>query len=287
MSLSAVREGLLDFAWGAWAGMGPKALAPPTPWVVDPEPLLILTSGLIKHDRRLQEVALDWIADSSTRISQARLRNLSMRWKPSGLDTLTSPLKREQSESQTNRDNSISQRPGAFGLRLRASLGLGARTEILRALISNVVPTPATALALANEAGYQKRSVADALAGLVMGGALTADLEGNTFRYRLEHASQWQSIFGPVPGEGVSFLAAARSTLTLWSILEIASDESPAVRSVEARRAIEAALPDLRSLSLRPPDPPPGESAWQPVLSWTEELLTWLRTGGRRPRALL
>jgi hypothetical protein len=287
MSLSSVREGLLDFAWGAWAEMGPKAFARPTPWVVDPEPLLILTSGLIGHDRRLQEVALDWIAESPTRISQARLRNLTRRWRPSGLDIFTSDLEREHAERPKNPDNWISERPGAFGLRLRASLGLGARTEILRALISNVVPSPATALALAKEAAYQKRSVADALAGLVMGGALTADLEGNTFRYRLEHAGQWQTIFGPVPGEGVSFLAAARSTWTLWSILESASDESPAVRSVEARRAIEAASSDLRSLSLRLPDPPPGESAWQPVLSWTEEFLTWLRSGGRRPRAVV
>jgi hypothetical protein len=72
-----LRQSLLDFAWNEWGQMG--VLAEPartSPWAEDPEALLLLTFDVGRHDPRLFDETIDWLAVNGRLISQQRLRNL-------------------------------------------------------------------------------------------------------------------------------------------------------------------------------------------------------------------
>jgi len=78
-TLSAeVTAGLLELAWEQWSQLGVSA-APPTQReerAADPEALLLFTLHVARHDPRLFDEALDWLALNTPLISTQRLRNL-------------------------------------------------------------------------------------------------------------------------------------------------------------------------------------------------------------------
>jgi hypothetical protein len=82
-----VRQGLLDFTWRQWAQMGVSAtVAGADGWAIDPEALILFTIGIGRHDPRLFDEMLDWMAFNHELLSIQRLRNLSRRFTlPAGL----------------------------------------------------------------------------------------------------------------------------------------------------------------------------------------------------------
>lgn len=84
---SNVTHGLLDFAWRQWAQIGVSATAAGTDrWAVDPEALILFTTGIGRRDPRLFDEMLDWMAVNHDLLSMQRLRNLAGRFPvPAGL----------------------------------------------------------------------------------------------------------------------------------------------------------------------------------------------------------
>jgi hypothetical protein len=82
-----VSQGLLGFAWRQWAQIGVSATVRGTDhWAVDPESLILFTIGIARHDPRLFDEMLDWMALNHELLSTQRLRNLARRFPlPSGL----------------------------------------------------------------------------------------------------------------------------------------------------------------------------------------------------------
>lgn len=85
MLISEIRErtsqGLLDFTWRQWAQAGMSAnLAGADRWAIDPEALILFTTGLARRDPRLFDEMLDWLALNHRLLSMQRLRNLNSRF---------------------------------------------------------------------------------------------------------------------------------------------------------------------------------------------------------------
>lgn len=78
LTLSAyVRDECLDFAWRQWRQLGLSGYGgPPDPWAIDPEGLIHFTLEVGRHDPRLFDEMLDWIAHNNGLLSLQRLRNL-------------------------------------------------------------------------------------------------------------------------------------------------------------------------------------------------------------------
>jgi hypothetical protein len=91
MQISEIRDslgqGLLDFAWRQWAQIGVSATVKGTDgWAVDPEALILFTTGIGRRDPRLFDEMLDWMAFNHELLSTQRLRNLAGRFPlPPGL----------------------------------------------------------------------------------------------------------------------------------------------------------------------------------------------------------
>lgn len=85
MPISDIREktsqALLDFAWRQWAQAGVSANVGGTDqWAIDPEALVLFTTGIANRDPRLFDEMLDWLALNHKLLSMQRLRNLNSRF---------------------------------------------------------------------------------------------------------------------------------------------------------------------------------------------------------------
>ena len=75
------RQGFLDFAWRQWAQAGLSAnVAGLDDWAIDPEALILFTIAVARHDPRLFDEMLDWLAANRRLLNMQRLRNLSSRF---------------------------------------------------------------------------------------------------------------------------------------------------------------------------------------------------------------
>ncbi len=86
MSLNEFRtrltEFLVHFLWRQWAqlGLASAAVERRDGWVIDPEALWLLSGTVARHDARLFDEILDWLAKNSAFINFPRLRSLVRRF---------------------------------------------------------------------------------------------------------------------------------------------------------------------------------------------------------------
>ena len=58
---TSVAELATELCWGAWSELGVSGWGRThREWAIDPEPLILLTASLDKHDPRLRDEATDW-----------------------------------------------------------------------------------------------------------------------------------------------------------------------------------------------------------------------------------
>ncbi len=84
--------------------------------------------------------------------------------------------------------------PINFAFRLRQILGVGARAEVVRFLLTIEAPS-LTAQVIAESAGYAKRNVHEALNVLQAAGVIDAVTVGNERRYRIDR-ERWAALLG-------------------------------------------------------------------------------------------
>lgn len=89
--------------------------------------------------------------------------------------------------------------PINFAFRLRQILGMGARAEAVRILLTLEAPS-VTAQVIAETAGYAKRNVQESLTALSTAGVVDAVTVGNQHRYRIQR-ERWAALLGIRPDE--------------------------------------------------------------------------------------
>lgn len=135
--------------------------------------------------------------------------------------------------------------PINLAFRLRQLFGLGARAEVMRALLTIDAPR-ADAAVIAGAAGYTRRNVIEALNALADAGVVTAVRTGGEERYGVDRAA-W---LGVLPGPSAAHvdwiqLLSALSEILRW-LREPASQElSEYLAASAARDLIERVRPDL------------------------------------------
>src|SRR4030043_2225303 len=70
-------ENILNFLWRQWSALGVLGEArTEDPWVIDPEPMLLFTLEMGRHDPRLFDEVLDWLVVNGQWIDLQRLRGI-------------------------------------------------------------------------------------------------------------------------------------------------------------------------------------------------------------------
>ena len=157
--------------------------------------------------------------------------------------------------------------PINFAFRLRNVLGIGARAEVARFLLTVVAPS-ATAQVVAESAGYAKRNVHEALTSFSSAGVIRAVTVGNEQRYNIDRDG-WAALLGlpadqlPTERSWPQLLHALRR-LARWLEDEQRDNLSPYLLASEARTLAENVVPELRYAGVRTPaGGRPGAEYWQ------------------------
>lgn len=242
-------------------------------------------------DRTLAEAALAWVARSKE--GGARRHRAFMSGTPIALQLfrqvtadaeradeafraygwLTPPMARSNKSQVPDM-----QAPINFAFRLRQLLGIGARAEATRFLLTVQAPS-ATAQVVTESAGYAKRNVHEALSALQWAGVIDAVTVGNEQRYRIDR-KRWGTLLGvsedglPTERSWPQLLHALRRLLR-WLDDEGHEQLSAYMRASKARTLAEEVTPELRYAGVRVPTGSRlGAEYWQDFVDLVDAALT-------------
>jgi hypothetical protein len=217
---ASLREPTLDVLWRQWRAIGGAAAAGPATTQVDPEVLCIASLVLERHEPRLWTAMTDWLRLGAALVSVQRLKNLAVQF-PVGrrlLERLGAAVVQEangarfktllarsgQGRAQHGtRVKSIPpkqrsggpalQAPAALLLRLRATFGVGVKSDLLAFLLGQrsrvSVATAAAALA------YSTPTVFRALQDLHEASFVRSTDQPSGAEYWVD-AQLWYSVLG-------------------------------------------------------------------------------------------
>jgi uncharacterized protein YegP (UPF0339 family) len=211
-------------------------------------------------DRRLVDAVLAWLGTqrSSARLRrpapQRRGRELLFRGlaRPAAIDEsfasqglIRAPVERSRKSERPDVGSPIN-----FAFRLRHLLGVGARAEVIRFLLTADTPT-ANAQAITRSACFAKRNVHDALAALANAGAVESWTVGPEQRYAVSKP-RWAAFFDLLPEELPRFRDWPAALRVLRRLLRFTqrSDLADLSEYLMASRARDL-LEELRSDLLR------------------------------------
>jgi hypothetical protein len=152
--------------------------------------------------------------------------------------------------------------PINFAFRLRQLLGVGARAEVVRLLLTTDAPLTTVAV-IANSAMYAKRNVQEALNGLEHAGVVTVASSGYEQRYAI-HPDAWSALLAveafPSHVDWVQLLAGLRRALG-WLRRAVDADMSAYITASEARELLDAVRQDFEYAGIIVPRRPTAREA--------------------------
>jgi len=256
------------------------------PIAIDLEVLLLLTSKLSSEDPRLRDEALDWCTKSHRFISKPRLKQL-LRLASGPTQTAFEPfaatLERQvggtwpaagaaaKEQPWTARLSGKSrapdlEQPALVNLKLRTLFGVGARADVITAILN--WPAPDFGAADLVFVGYTKRNLADSLDALAAGGLLDSVRVGNRIRFSWRKRRELCRLIEPLPKTIPRWPPVFRVLVGFLELLERVEGKSERGSIVEAVRELGRLGADMTALGLEPPRAAATPLEWSQVAEW-------------------
>lgn len=280
---ATLAQALLDLSWRQWTTLGVAGMEDAGPAAIDLEALLVLTARLSSLDPRLRDEALDWCAQSHRFISKPRLKQI-VKLASSPAQAAFVPFATalehhiggtwptaDQKKQWTMRLSGKSrapdlQKPVLISLRLRALFGVGARADVIAAILT--WPAPDFGASDLVFVGYTKRNLAEALDTLTDGGLLNVTPVGNRLRFSWRKRRELYRLLEPLPKTIPRWPPIARVVVGFLDLLERIEGKSERVSVVEAVREFGKIGSDLKAIGLEPPRPSSTPLAWSDLVDW-------------------
>lgn len=176
--------------------------------------------------------------------------------------------------------------PINFAFRLRQLLGVGARAEAARYLLTAATES-ATVAEVARSSGYSKRNIQEALTSLHFAGVVTLAPSGGEQRFAVDR-SRWAYLLDlepdelPVQRDWPMLLGALRGILS-WLMQPELSALSDYLRTSQAADLLDAVRPRLAGAGVALPIKGGGERSWADLEETVERALLWLMPGTDLP----
>ncbi|MDO8188434.1 hypothetical protein Q5424_24840 [Conexibacter sp. JD483] len=281
-------------------------------WLLRNEPLVsvrrLRSFAVDPEDRRLVDGALTWLDAHRPRARLRGRRQPQPSGEPVPLFTesgfpmrepdpsfLSAGLVRPPVEPSGKSQAPDLRAPINFAFRLRQVLGLGARAEVVRLLLTSAAPSMSTA-DLGAGAGYARRNVLDAVGALQEGGVVPAVRGAGGQRFAIDRGA-WAALLGldaeQLPeARAWSQLLGALVRVRRW-LRDVESEElSDYMRASRARDLLETIAPPLSIAGVEVAVNPGVELAWPEVERTVASALGALGGSGpalqparRRPQA--
>jgi DNA-binding transcriptional ArsR family regulator len=226
-------------------------------WLVDPEAAVILAALLREQDARLFDEALAWAVANGELLSRARMKAVLSGWASladtSGWRRLATSLSAATGSSWPGAHDddgqvprrerspvSLTGQPPRLRLRLRAAVGVGARAEVLAAMLTRP-QREFLASDLVVFTQMSKRNTAATLHSLARSGAVMRRDRGNKAFYRPVSHSAWAELFGPFPDLAVGWVPLLTSVWRLSAWFDGPRTGNTRVERIELRRVLHEA----------------------------------------------
>ncbi|HEY1420053.1 MAG TPA: hypothetical protein VGG90_05015 [Candidatus Dormibacteraeota bacterium] len=284
----------LDLAWSLWSELGVAGGRRRHDWqAVDLEPLIVFTSWL-GSDNRLRASAIEWSIANARFASTFRLRHFAEGASPamhSAFGRFAATVRAHARAPWPGQGEPLGmlrrqevvvpdlRRPSLIQLRLRALVGVSARAEILKKMIAEP-DRPQSASVLAEDAGYGKGSLAQALEMLTMTGLVLVQPSANRLHYRLARPADLAQALQWLPSTYPDWWPIFKITEALCDFARSDSGASDKAAAAEQlRRRIDG---DLRRLGITHQVPiGQGPAAAAELEHWAVMFLT--EQAGRAP----
>lgn len=286
---TSLRELETALIWGAWVELGVSGWERThRDWVVDPEPLIVRTAELADNEPRLRDEALDWCIHYRRYVSRVRLRTLlrgqsdearaawgrfaatvnahsAARWPGA-----TEPM----SYKVTGRSSLTSMKePSRAWLRMRATFGVGARTEILRYFLSGHVRS--STATMVDHLGYTKSNVINECDSLEKAGVLRRGRIGNRYYYSLTRSEALLDFIGEIGPIRPSWSALLGVTSAVVALEEAAQTLPQRALMVEAHRTSRQLDQLLDQLDIEErPDLSRSDGYWTDIRTFADAYLS-------------
>jgi len=282
---SELREHILDLLWSQWRELGVAGTVPRrhSDDCLDLEALVAFTATHSDLDPRLRDESIDWVLRYGSYVSRARLKNILAAW-----GELDSALFREyaatvneyggagwpagnakplafRSRARGLLENLTA--PALLSLRVRATFGVGARAELIRAFLARPELTM-TASELAGETSYGKRNVLNELEPLRLAAVVNSFRAVNADRYSLAKADEIRALIGPLPKRFTRWTQTFAALHVIFGLARRGAKRSDLLNSVEALRLLDERKGLFASAGIYPPPLPPGAAAWRQFMEW-------------------
>ena len=282
---SELREHVLDALWSQWHELGVAATIPRrhSDDLIDPESLIAFTATHSDLDPRLRDESIDWVLRHGTSVSKARLKNVLADW---GL--LAQPLFREYAATVNahggvgwpagnaqplpfrSRARSVLEDlspPALLSLRIRATFGVGARAELMRAFLCHPHRVM-TASELAMETNYRKRNVLNELESLRFAGIVASVRTVNADRFSLVKVQQLAALVGPLPKRSTHWTQAFEALHLILDVARRGLNGSDLQNAIDAVRLLEERRTLFAAAEMNSPRLPAGTLAWPAFVDW-------------------
>jgi hypothetical protein len=226
---------------------------------------------LAAEDPRLRDAALDWCSRFHGFVSKPRLKQLLRRSPASAQSafgrfagalqhhagppwpgsSVTAPVPASLSGKSRLPART---RPALLSLRLRALFGVGARADIIGAVLSRRSEDFGAADLVF--VGYSKRNLAEALDMLAAAGLFRATRTGNRVRFSWQRRDQLCALLAPVPDAIPVWSPTLRVMSGFLDLLTRTQAKSERLAAVEAARCLRQLSSDLQILGVESPDLP-------------------------------
>ncbi|MBW1811477.1 MAG: winged helix-turn-helix transcriptional regulator [Deltaproteobacteria bacterium] len=292
-----ISENLQALAWSLWTELGVRGVVQNhKDCAIDPEPLILFTAWLKGADPRLRDESIDWCLGNLRLISVARLKNLLKAVDQDSCDDFFEyasivnsnsparwPLAKSSPPKKFRRSKKSALadlgRPALIHLRLRSLFGVGARAEIIAALLARPgLDMSSSDLARLNK--YTKRNVADIMESLKTAGLVKAIRTGNQVRYRFDRRQELIDLIGSLPSVFPSWTSIFQLLYTIRRVSLEFGGKKHEVAGVEAHQALNEMVPLIEQLDLAaPPQQSDATLYWKAFVTWALQLTGSLASG--------
>ncbi|MCE7884755.1 MAG: hypothetical protein DYH08_13015 [Actinobacteria bacterium ATB1] len=280
--------------WRAWGSLGISSWdAVELDVTIDVDSLVVTTAAAGDLDVRLSGEALDWCVTNRKVLSKPRLRSLA-RDVPdplrsayrkfagdlaahSGLTGIGEDLGTGRTGLSGKSHRVPSNSAAGWAVRMREALGVSARTEILRVLMSS----PANwhdAVDISWETAYSRRNTSDALGGLVRGGLADRRPHLNRYQYHVADPVPIERLFRPLPSLHPAWRGLVTVLTNIALFIDHAETAPPGLLGVEATRFAAAVSPVATRLRLPVGTIADREVDLETAVQWSRQLLDALGT---------
>ena len=271
----------IELAWRQWTALGVRGVAPIPEDAIDLEALIAFTPSIATAEPRLAAEARDWCARIGPDfISVSRLKQLqklfpAIKTQQLARDAIDAALRRGRGIATTGKSRAPDLgRPTILALRARRVFGIGARADLIIALLRRRGRSDGVYASDFVALGYTKRTIALILDDLASAGVVESLPTRNSATYWLERDRPILDLLAPVPTRIPKWVERLGIVAAILDVTSRTTGKSRVSLAVELQRVFDHTAPLIRSLEMSAPTGRGPDQIVDTTMAWAAGLLS-------------